>query len=207
MNNTFNMASFLDPRIGFFDQLAPRWDTDCSNPSETLRRLDELEKRLNLHPGQQLLELGCGTGQLTSWLTRRVQPGRVLAADFSAQMLNRAKAVAAEATFEQLDICHNTPTGGPFDVVFCFNAFPHFRDKAAALRNIAKCLVRSGIFTVLHLAGREKLNAFHKGLREPICFDLLPTKQEWIELLEKNQLQLSVFEDEESLFLLQAKRV
>lgn len=207
MKSTIVGADQVDPRINFFDQLAPRWDTDCSNPAETLRRLDELEKRLNLHPGQQLLELGCGTGQLTSWLARRVQPGRVVAADFSAQMLSRARAIAADATFEQLDICHEPSAKGPFDVVFCFNAFPHFRDKPAALRNIAKCLVPSGNFTALHLAGRDKLNAFHKGLREPICYDLLPTKQEWIELLEKAQLQLSVFEDEESLFLLQAKRV
>jgi SAM-dependent methyltransferase len=128
-----------------------------------------------------------------------------VAADFSAQMLSRAKTTTSEATFVQLDICQNIPLGGPFDVVFCFNAFPHFRDKAAALQNIAKCLVPSGNLTVLHLAGSEKLNAFHKGLREPICHDLLPSKPEWLELLDAAQLVLSIFEDTESL-LLQANR-
>ena len=77
MKSTIVGADQVDPRINFFDQLAPRWDTDCSNPAETLRRLDELETRLNLRPGQHLLEIGCGTGQITSWLARRVHPGRI----------------------------------------------------------------------------------------------------------------------------------
>ncbi len=207
MNATNVGADEVDPRIDFFDQLAPRWDTDCSNPAETLRRLDELETRLNLRPGQHLLEIGCGTGQITSWLARRVHPGRIVSADFSPEMLSRAKSIGANTTHELLDICHEPSANGNYDVVFCFNAFPHFRDKPAALRNIAKCLAPSGTLTVLHLAGSQKLNAFHSGLQAPVCHDLLLSKQEWFGLLPGTGLELSTFEDEDSLFLLQAKRV
>ena len=207
MNTTIVGGDEVDPRIDFFDQLAPRWDTDCSNPEETLRRFDDLEDRLDLRPGQHLLEIGCGTGQITSWLARRVHPGRVVSADFSPGMLSRAKSIGTNTTYELLDICHETSANGNFDVVLCFNSFPHFRDKPAALRNIAKCLAPSGTLVVLHLAGSQKLNAFHSSLRAPICHDLLPNKQDWSALLEKAELSLSILEDEESLFLLQAKRI
>ncbi len=42
--------------------------------------------------GNALIEVGCGTGQLTRWLADRVRPGRVVAIDFSPRMIEKASA-------------------------------------------------------------------------------------------------------------------
>ena len=91
MNEISAAGQPADPRIAFFDQLAPIWDAECSRPEEMLRRLEALDGELGLAPGLDLLEIGCGTGLISGWLAGRVHPGRVVAADFSAAMLEQAK--------------------------------------------------------------------------------------------------------------------
>ena len=205
-NKTGLTARCDDPRIVFFDRLAPVWDTECSNPAATLQRLEALNGDLGLAAGQDVLELGCGTGQITGFLANKARPGRVVAADFSPAMLDQARLRGIDAEFRQLDICLEGPVEDSFDLVLCFNAFPHFRDKPAALRQIGRFLKPSGCLTVLHLAGSAKLNAFHSGLREPVCHDLLPEQREWTSLLHEAGLCLSSFVDKDDLFLLKAKR-
>jgi len=194
-----------DPRIAFFDRLAPVWDTECSRPEAILSRLEALDGEVGLAPGLDLLEIGCGTGLVSGWLAGRVHPGRLVAADFSAAMLDQARQRGHAADYRQLDICAEGPVPERFDVILCFNAFPHFRDQPAALRQIHRSLKPGGCLTILHLAGSAQINAFHAGLREPVCHDRLPAADEWPGLLRAAGLELSRFTDREDLFLLQAR--
>ncbi len=193
-----------DPRIAFFDGLAPVWDQECSHPAATLERLEALDGDLGLKPGQDVFEVGCGTGQITGWLADRVRPGRVVAADFSPAMLAQARARGLGVELRQMDICFEEPARDRFDVVLCFNAFPHFRDQPAALRQIVRHLRPSGRLLVLHLTGSAKLNAFHGGLREPVCHDWLPPAGAWPSLLGGAGLRLESVIDREDLFLMTA---
>lgn len=196
--------SHADPRIAFFNQHAPTWDQNGEDSAQVLRRLESLRERLALRPGQDLLELGCGTGRITQWLTNCTRPGRVVAADFSPAMLAQARARNPEGEFWLLDICEEAPATNLFEVVLCFNAFPHFWDKARALRNISQLLKPHGRLLVLHLAGSAQLNHFHANLAQPVCHDLLPTAEVWPELLAGADLELQSFTDEAGLFLLDA---
>jgi ubiquinone/menaquinone biosynthesis C-methylase UbiE len=202
--NTSRPAGAADPRVAFFDQLAPRWDKECSHPDEIIRRLTELNGSLGLAPGRDLLEVGCGTGQLTAWLANTVAPGRVVAVDFSPGMLAQARQRNPPAEFRLLDICSDEPLTDRFDVVLCFNAFPHFRDKPAALRRIARGLKPGGRLLIVHLVGRAELNAFHQKLSGPVCRDLLPSPDEWPDLLGAAGLGLASLTDQSGLFLLKA---
>lgn len=194
-----------DPRIAFFNAHAPTWDQTGPDPAATLRRLGELEARLGLRPGQDLLEVGCGTGQITGWLAERVRPGRVVAADFSPAMLAQARARGVAAEFVHLDICGDEPMSRAFDVVLCFHAFPHFRDPVAALRHIARHLRPDGVLLVLHLAGSAPLNAFHRQVGGPVGHDQLPPATAWPALLAPAGLTLTEAEDREDLFLVKAR--
>ena len=98
------VGAFADPRVAFFDRQAPTWDRTGPDPVMTLRRLGELEGRLGLKSGMEVLEVGCGTGQITGWLVERVRPGRVVAWDFSPAMLEMARARAVDADFELREI-------------------------------------------------------------------------------------------------------
>jgi demethylmenaquinone methyltransferase/2-methoxy-6-polyprenyl-1,4-benzoquinol methylase len=197
-------CSSSDPRIAFFNQHAPTWDRDANDVAHTLRRLEALRDRLALQPGQDLLELGCGTGRITPWLVEKVRPGRVVAADFSPEMLAQAQARNAATDFWQLDICAPPPASDLFDVVFCFNAFPHFRDQSEALRNIFSLLKSGGRLVILHLAGSARLNHFHGQLAPPVCHDHLPPAKAWPGLMQETGLQLQSCTDEPELFLVDA---
>jgi ubiquinone/menaquinone biosynthesis C-methylase UbiE len=205
MNTTPTATAAADPRIAFFDRLAPVWDTECSRPEEMLRRLEALDGELGLAPGLDLLEIGCGTGLISGWLAGKVHPGRVVAADFSAAMLDQARQRGRAADYWELDVCAEGPVPESFDAVLCFNAFPHFRDQPAALRQIRRLLKAGGCLTVLHLAGSAQINAFHASLREPVCHDRLPAAAEWPVLLRSAGLELSLLTDREDLFLLHAR--
>lgn len=201
-----NLSAAPDPRIAYFDQLAPRWDTQCSQPAAVLQRLTELRPRLPFQPGHRLLEVGCGTGQITGWLAETVAPGRVTAMDFSPAMLDLARARGVVADFYQGDICQGPPPGGPFDVALCFNAFPHFRDQDAALRHLAAALRAGGQLVVLHLCGSEALNQFHHQLNPPVNHDHLPPLDCWPLMLRDAGLVYAEGVDQPDLFLIRAVR-
>ena len=64
-----------DARIAFFDRLAAEWDHSEQDPADTIRQMERHAAQLGLRAGDRLLEVGCGTGQLTAWLVDRVRPG------------------------------------------------------------------------------------------------------------------------------------
>lgn len=205
MNHAERPASVPDPRIAFFDHQAPTWDAQGPDPVATLRRLRELDGQLDLRPGQDLLEVGCGTGQITGWLLDHVRPGKVVAVDFSTAMLDQARARGLGAEFRHLDICVAQPVAERFDVVWCFHSFPHFRDPAGALRQVARLLKPEGQLLVLHLVGSTPLNAFHRQVGGAVGEDRLPPAAEWPALLQPAGLRLTSAEDRDDLFLVKAR--
>ena len=198
------MEATADPRIAFFDRHAPTWDDDADEVAQTVTRLGELRHRIGLEAGQEVLEVGCGTGRITGWLVDAVRPGRVVAVDFSQAMLTQARARALKADFRLVDICGQGSLTESFDLALCFNSFPHFRSPLTALRNMRSLLRVGGQLVILHLVGSERLNAFHSRLSHPVCHDHMPTPDLWPDILASCGLRLTLLADEANLFLLKA---
>jgi len=194
-----------DPRVAYFDRCAANWDGEPERLARTNRRLEECRGLLALRAGESVLEVGCGTGQITGWLCAAVGPGKVLGVDFSAEMLARARAKHLPAEFRLLDICAEVPPGA-FDVALCFHAFPHFRDKPAALENLAGALTPAGRLIVMHLAGRDRLNAMHTGFGGAVASDHVPAADAWPALLAPAGLEMTELIDRDELFFLRAVR-
>lgn len=193
-----------DPRIAFFDHRAPTWDNDAGEVARTLARLHELRGSIGLQSGHDVLEVGCGTGRITGWLVEAARPGRVVAADFSPVMLTQAHARGVRAEFRLMDICGELSIAERFDLVLCFNSFPHFRNQFEALRNIRRLLKSGGQLVILHLTGSAELNTFHSKLPHPVCHDHMPSSDLWPEMLAWCGLRLVSLTDEPGLFLLKA---
>jgi ubiquinone/menaquinone biosynthesis C-methylase UbiE len=102
--------------------------------------------RAAIAAGERVLDVGCGCGQTTLELGRRVgQAGSVLGADLSTPMLGegRAAARAAGATnvhFEEADAQTHAFSPAAFDVVFSRFGVMFFADPRAAFANLAKAL-------------------------------------------------------------------
>jgi ubiquinone/menaquinone biosynthesis C-methylase UbiE len=193
-----------DPRLVFFDALAPNWDNEEPSSKVMAARLGQHAGLLSLQPGQSLLEVGCGTGKTTAWLAAQVAPGRVTAIDFAPEMIVRAQAKGIDADFRCLDVCCDDLGRAGYDVILCFHSFPHFRDQAAALRNFARALKPTGQLIVMHLAGSGRINHFHAGVDGPVTQDVLPVGDEWQPLLSQAGLKQTKLIDREDLFFLEA---
>ncbi len=199
------------PLIEFFDRLAEKWDEAAQNPAETVQRVDDLRDVLKLSKGDELLEVGCGTGQLTGWLADQVSPGGVVAVDFSQKMLDVAKTKSPKTKeqsteFRLMDVCYDALEPNRFDVAFCFHCFPHFREQAAATRNLAGSLKPGGRMLVVHLNSRQGINDFHDKVGGAVAGHHLPDDHGWDALLSDAGMEKTLLADGEGLFLLEAKR-
>lgn len=199
-------GSSLDPRRAFFEHHATGWDDDRAAWQQVRARWQVLRAPLGFRPGWDVLEVGCGTGQITDLLVDWVRPGRVTAVDFAPAMLARARARGIAAEFREADICQAPPAECAFDLALCFQSFPHFRDPAAALRHLAAALKPGGRLVVLHLAGRDQVNAFHRQLGGAVEQDELPAPDEWAPRLAEAGLRLVRYEDRPDLFCVEAVR-
>ncbi|HET7524158.1 MAG TPA: class I SAM-dependent methyltransferase, partial [Acidimicrobiales bacterium] len=98
--------------------------------------------RLDPQPGQIVVDLGCGTGQTTLELARRVLPGgRAVGFDISAPLLERAREHAAGAGVDNVELQHADVQSSDigtarFDGAFSRFGVMFFADPVAAFSNI-----------------------------------------------------------------------
>jgi SAM-dependent methyltransferase len=191
----------------FFDDLAPRWDglkpPDGCGPG--------VERGLSLvEPldGRTVVDLGCGTGLLEGHLLPRVGNGRIVAVDFSAEMLALARSRHASDRITWLcrDVLDTALPDASADAVLCFNAFPHFPDPAATARETARWLRPRRPVLVWHDVGREQLAAIHGGGPLPIHEDLLLPVARMAELFTAAGLVIERAEEDEGSYTLLARR-
>lgn len=148
-------------RRKFFDDHAEGWEDHNYTP-EVLARTEAIIGRVDLKEGMTVLDVGCGLGVLQPFLRRRVgKAGRLAMLDFSPKMIAGA-ARRHPDSWPLLARAEEIPLPDAFvDVVICFSAFPHVSDKPAAAREFLRVLRPGGAAYVLHVNGREKLNAMH----------------------------------------------
>ncbi|MEN9904208.1 MAG: hypothetical protein RLZZ555_773 [Pseudomonadota bacterium] len=99
------------PAVGPADELAARdlyrarcgyYDLQLA-PYELLRRM--AVERLELQPGQFVLDIGCGTGMSLDLLQQAVGPqGHIVGVDQSPEMLERARQRVAHAGWRQVEL-------------------------------------------------------------------------------------------------------
>lgn len=94
-----------------------------------------------LAPGLDLLDVGCGPGNITIDLASRVSPGRTVGIDAAATVIDAARASAAEqgvtaVEFRVANVYDLPFDDGSFDVVHAHQVLQHLADPVAALRQM-----------------------------------------------------------------------
>jgi len=195
-------------RQKYFDRLASSWDKEVT--LETLECLGNIIKELNISPGSRVLDIGSGTGILLPFLIEATGgKGRIMALDFSTEMLLQAKAKAFNpiVDFIQSDVTAIPLPDNYANLAICNSAFPHFGNKSEALKEIARVIRSNGQLVICHTASRDKINQLHQSLGGVVSPDLLPGESRLRELIEQAGLAVTRLEDKSEYYLVIARKV
>ena len=191
----------------YFDQLASTWDKELTQ--ERRECLSNIIKELDIKPGYCVLDIGSGTGVLLPFLTAELgDEGKIIALDFSAQMLGQAKVKNFQPIidFAQADVIAIPLADDSVDLAICNSVFPHFNDKARALKEIARVLRNNGQLVICHTMSREMINQLHQSIGGAVANDLLPHEFQLRELIKQAGLRISYFEDNPKRYLVIAEK-
>jgi ubiquinone/menaquinone biosynthesis C-methylase UbiE len=124
--------------------------------------LDHLLDHAGLQPGEDVLDIGCGTGLSTIRAAKAVGPeGQATGADIADQMLVRARQQAAQHGTDNLEfLCADAQThafsSNAFDTVISRFGVMFFADPAAAFANIAASVKPGGRMVFMTWASLAK---------------------------------------------------
>jgi SAM-dependent methyltransferase len=131
------------------------WAADWQRYDAAVRAYHErLLEAAAIAPGEQVLDIGCGTGEVTRAAARLAWAGAALGVDLSTRMLDRARELAAAEGLANVRFVrgdaqvHPFPDGGHDVAVSRFGAM-FFADPVAAFANIARALAPGGRLAVI----------------------------------------------------------
>ena len=130
------------------------WSQTYDEDRNLTRDLDEQITRQTLQDFhcKSILEIGCGTGKNTRWLSEI--GGQVQAIDFSIEMIEQAqqKRLPENVTFTLADITKRWPVAdASVDLITCNLVLEHISDLAFIFAEAARVLISSGQLFVSEL--------------------------------------------------------
>ena len=139
---------------------------------------DRALDRLSFRPGLRVVDIGCGFGDTTRELGRRVgSRGLVVGVDAAPRFIEVAAREAyhiPQVRYRVADVQTASLDGGPFDLAFSRMGTMFFAQPVVALRNIARSLVPDGILSMIVWRRRDANACFH--LAEQIARSILPAE-------------------------------
>jgi ubiquinone/menaquinone biosynthesis C-methylase UbiE len=191
-------------RKTYFNKAADSWDKRFQTPKLS-SFLEKLVPQFGLEQGQNILDVGTGTGVLIPHLIRAVGPdGSVTAIDYSEKMIQVCRTKHSHlknVNIELKNIEEDALLTESFDAVICFGVFPHLENKEKALRNINHILKTGGKLVIAHALSSEELKIHHKKASKHVAHDMMPEKEELTRLLEQKGFTEISIKDEPGCYL------
>ena len=155
--------------------------------------------RLLLQEGMKVLDLGCGTGNLTAELAKRVgDKGHVVGVDPSYERIQIAK---SKHTSENMTFVVGDGENFPedkYDLVFCAYVLHWIRNKEAVFKRVDKNLRPGGQFGFsagleMPSTGQDISSLMHPQRRDEILFKMLffVQEKEYEDMAAANRLTVS----------------
>ena len=186
----------------FFDTMAERWDAVCVHDPGKIRTILD---RTNLRRNARILDVGCGTGILESYLLP-YEPRQIVAIDIAGQMIEKARVKYPDhPLIEFLQEDAMSYEGKGFDYIILYSAYPHFMRPERLIEHMSGLLAPGGKLVICHSESKEKINTHHHRHADRLSLPLPPAR-EVAALMEPYLLPL-VVEDTEQLYIVCGKRL
>lgn len=144
---------------------------------------------------RRIVEIGCGTGNLTLLLRRLFPESELVAVDLSNEMINVARLKVENAEYLQ-DDAESLPREfyDRFDMIISANSIHWFRNPFGFIKNlIDKSLKKTILFNTY---GNLTLCELNEILGQKLAATYFASKDEWVEFLETNFKDLFSIEHE-----------
>ncbi len=160
----------------YFNQQAEHWDDHSHKDNQKMKDILDI---CDLHSGQKVLDVGCGTGVLFPYLLA-YEPDCLVGVDISKAMAEKARSKFKDERLVVLNEDFYNLIPYWFDRVILFNAYPHFFNKPGLARKLFDVLNVGGRFIIAHDQGKDKINAVHiRKNASKYSIPLLPASIEW----------------------------
>ena len=158
--------------------LRQHYDAIAEEYEKVAQQLDSILARLDIPPGGSVLDVGCGTGNLTFRLPRRDSLGRVVGVDLSEGVLNVARRHALRAGLGNFQFLKANASRLPlpdaeFDVVVSNMVLHLVEDFRGALAEMVRVL-KGGAVAVLQFQGGGDIAPEMMGLLAEAWSEVLP---------------------------------
>lgn len=196
----------MDKQKEFFNIAAFSWDEVCRHDMEKVEGILDL---VNIEKGSHVLDVGTGTGVLVPSLSRRVaESGQIKAVDIADKMIEVAK---RKNKFENVifsceDVLAVASDELSYDHILCYSMFPHFKNKKEAIEKLKAKLKVGGKLTICHSQTRDEINRLHQRKGEAVKKDILPSKEEFIQMFSEALLKPVITIDDHEKFVMIAVR-
>lgn len=140
-----------------YDRLAPVYDQNWAYSPDFLEWMSEcILSRLRLRSGDQVLDMGCGTGLYARRLAQHTES--VICVDSSARMLEQIpddpRLVAVQASAEDLVVGSPVLPVDRFEAILVKEAIHHVTERGAVIAGLARLLAPGGRLLVVMLPTR-----------------------------------------------------
>ena len=172
---------------------AQDWDTKRyqSKHSYVWQFGSQLTELLNVKPGEQILDLGCGTGELT----KQIQDlgATAIGIDSDPQMISKAKGQYPDIEFRH-DDARSFSVSQPVDKIFSNAALHWVKEAEQAIKCISSALKSGGMF-VAEFGGKNNVGTIVSFLEQSLGKDknpwFFPGILDYTHLLESNGFQVT----------------
>ena len=192
----------------YFNSIAAKWDS-WEDLISLQALFDAGLERFGLRPDEHLLDVGCGTGNLTAAILRHLShAGRITAVDISERMIEIARVKVPDqrvrwicGPIEQMDAFD-----GVFDRAICYSVWPHLTNHAMAANLIRSMLKPGGSLHVWHLKSRETINKIHAAASGAVSNHMLAPASRTAALLGQAGFIVEETMDDDSGYLVSARK-
>lgn len=191
----------------FFNSRAEKWDITVNHDEGKIR---DILNMVELKEGCKVLDVGTGTGIMIPFLHSYTgDTGKIIAVDVAEKMIEiaRKKFSFENVEFSVEDVLEIDFAADYFDCIMCYSMYPHFKDKRAAVKKLAKHLVKGGKFVICHSQSREAINNLHKEVSEVVKNDRLPPVDKINEYYKDAAIETISIVDNNDMYVVIGKKI